>query len=611
MQESWTPRRRTELLVLGVILLVATALRLGGVFSDYPFSYYGDELHFIKQAMALGTGDLNPHWFHKPAFLMYLLFFCYGGYFLVGFVLGQFGSAEQFGAHFLSDMGPFIVMGRCLVVLFGVATVYLVYRVTMRAFRSFPHGAVAAAVAAVMYPMAVGAQSVKADVPAGFFVLLSFYWLLKSAEQARFRPMAIASLLSGAAMGTKYYGIILVPGYLLVELSGRFLERRPWKLVVFRGVGVGLLFLLGFFATSPYNFLDPTWSKSKVSSVMQRLGLEDSGPAYDPDSSTTFKPGTAAAPAAARHFAERALDQRALGVGITVLCSLGLVGTALDRRTRRYAVFVALPLVGFGFFASWWMQFHIGGRHFNAILPLLCTLVFPGALFVVRLLRLPTRWRIAAALAVTLVAVAQPLFLSVDYNLKRLRPDSRTAAYRWIVSRINPNELILLDEYGPILQPSPEAVRRQRMRLEGLPEDEPFTSHQAKRLDLLESYPSPEAMNFDELSHPWWSPRELSDAELREFWKHRDTSNPMKIRVPKTLDEYRNGGYRYVITNSRAQRRYFASESAKESFPSFFRFYSQVRELEPIHTIDPAEHGGKGPVIWVYELDSRAAASEP
>src|SRR6185295_16229594 len=69
---------------LAAVLLIAAALRLWGLFHDLPFSYFGDELHFMKRAAALGTGDLNPHWFHKPAFLMYILAGVDGLYYLAG-----------------------------------------------------------------------------------------------------------------------------------------------------------------------------------------------------------------------------------------------------------------------------------------------------------------------------------------------------------------------------------------------------------------------------------------------------------------------------------------------------------------------------------------------
>ena len=103
------PSDRAPRLALALVLLLAAALRLWAVRHDLPFSYFGDELHFMRRAMAVGTGDLNPHWFHKPAFLMYLLAFCYGLYFLVGRIAGAFHSTAEFGAHFLFN--PTLVPG--------------------------------------------------------------------------------------------------------------------------------------------------------------------------------------------------------------------------------------------------------------------------------------------------------------------------------------------------------------------------------------------------------------------------------------------------------------------------------------------------------------------
>src|SRR3954447_11280476 len=112
-------------LALAGVLLLAAVLRLWAVRHDLPFSYYGDELHFMRRAMAVGTGDLNPHWFHKPAFFMYVLAFCYGLYFLAGRIVGWFGSTAEFGARFLFDPSPFLLIGRLAVAACGVATVYV------------------------------------------------------------------------------------------------------------------------------------------------------------------------------------------------------------------------------------------------------------------------------------------------------------------------------------------------------------------------------------------------------------------------------------------------------------------------------------------------------
>jgi len=209
---------------------------------------------------------------------------------------------------------------------------------------------------------------------------------------------------------------------------------------------------------------------------------------------------------------------------------------------------------------------------------------------------------VAVALLVAAVPAAVELHQTAAYDRARFRPDSRTAAYRWIVDNIGPDERILLDEYGPILQPTPEAVRRQRARLKGLPDKEAFTSHEAKRMGLLERFPAADARDFDELAHPWWLDREITDEELRASWKQRDMGNPLKLRVPRTVAEYREQGFRWIVTNSRAQERYFQSERSRRNFPSFVRLYEDLRRLRPVHTIESGPSGGRGPTILIYEL---------
>ena len=179
---SDTASDRAPRLALSLVLLVAAALRLWAVRHDLPFSYFGDELHFMRRAMAVGTGDLNPHWFHKPAFLMYLLAFCYGLYFLFGRIAGAFHSTAEFGAHFLFNPTSFLVIGRLLVAACGVATVYVVYRIGRKVFANPWAGIAGATVAAVLAPMVNSSRTIKSDVPCGLLMALSVWAFLGTRE---------------------------------------------------------------------------------------------------------------------------------------------------------------------------------------------------------------------------------------------------------------------------------------------------------------------------------------------------------------------------------------------------------------------------------------------
>jgi 4-amino-4-deoxy-L-arabinose transferase-like glycosyltransferase len=618
---SWTPSA-TRLGLLAV-LAIAIALRFWGLTHDLPFSYFGDELHFMKLSIGMGTGDLNPHWFHKPAFLMYVLAFCYGLYFGWGRALGHFDSTAAFGAHFLTDSGPFLLIGRLVVCAFGVAVVYVVYRLARRAFGSVEAGLAAGLVTAVMAPMVFSSQDIKSDIPCAFLIAFSVYLYLGVRETESRRPLIFAALVAGAAMGTHYYAVVLVPTYLAMELL-RALERPAagrWRRLLGRGGLVVGLFLAGFFVTSPYNFLDPTWIRENLHSVEKTFGHgqgvetgaatkaePEAAEGYEPDSGTRYQPGSRAWGGAAVKLGEVLVAGNSMGTVLALLAGLGFAVVLARRETRWYGLLVLVPTAIFFLFAITIAAYHAQPRHLNAIFPLLATLVWPGVEFLARLLPVPRRWVPAVALGLVALAAVPSAARAGARDARISREDSRLAAYRWLVANLPHDTRILVDDYGPILQPGREAVRRQQALLRALPVA-PFTQHQALRLELLERYPPRDAMNIEELGHPWWLPHEKSDALLRSTPSDLDMGSPLVSRQPQPLAAYRAMGIRYIVTNSEARDLYFGKgKNARGGFPSFVRFYQELSRAPLVKTFDPAAWGGKGPVIWIYDLAGSPAA---
>ncbi len=585
---------------LALVLLLATALRVWGLSHDLPFSYYGDELHFMKRAMAMGTGDLNPHWFHKPAFLMYVLAFFYGLYFAAGWLAGRFDSTAEFGASFLFEPAPFLIIGRLVVAAFGVATVYVVYRIGRKVFGTPWAGIGAAVAAAVLAPMVASSVTIKSDVPCGFLIALSVYVYLGTRETSRWRPLVTASLLAGLAMGTHYYGIVLVPAYVALELLRGFSPDVRWKTALARAAAVGVFFLAGFFIASPYNFLDPTWGRDNARSIQRTLGLtEEPVVHYEPDSKTEYTPGPAAWTGAGGAFFRLVGSDEVLGIALSLLVACGFAVTLARRETRWYGLLVLIPCLFFLAAAVTVAAYHAQPRHLNAIYPLLTTLVWPAALGLASLLRQPEpRTRAAALLAVAALSIPTAA-RTVEFNRTVTRVDSRLVSYRWIQAHIPREARVLVDEYGPPLNPGPESAGRMATVLATLPKS-PFTHNQDLRIELVRKYPPADGLNVDELGHQWWEPRELTDAELRSNPRHLDMGSPLVTRQPRPLAEIRAEGIRYVITNSDARDQYFKARG--KGFPSFVRFYIELERTRRIKTFDPGDWGGKGPVVWIYDL---------
>lgn len=597
-------------LALPLVLLLALGLRAWGASHDLPFSYYGDELHFMKRAMALGTGDLNPHWFHKPAFLMYALAFTYGLYFAAGRLTGAFDSTAELGARFLTEPMAFLVLGRLVVLLCGVATVYLVYRIGVRVYGGRAAGIAGALVAAVLAPMIASSVVIKSDVPCGLLITLAVYLYLGTRDTERLRPLVLASLAAGAAMGTHYYGVVLVPAFMAMEALRGLTRQTPWRRVLPRAALAGLLFVAGFFVTSPFNFLDPTWGTATAQQVQRSLGLtRDPVTHYEPDSKTEFKPGPKAWGGAAGAFFRMAAKPDALGLALGLLALLGLAVTLVRRETRWYGLLVLIPCLFFFLAAITVAAYHAQPRHLNAVYPLLASVVWPGALALTAGLRRrpgPERARMGA-LALVALACLPTLIESVRWVESITRLDSRLVSYRWIQANLSPEEHILVDEYGPILNPNRLALERQLARLHTLPES-PFIHHQDLRIDLLSRYPPPDGMNLDELGHQWWLPREKSDAELASNPADLDMGNPLISRQPRPLDFYRAQGIRYVITNHDAQEEYYRPRG--QGFPSYVAFYNALHRTRLVRTFDPDAWGGKGPTVWIYDITRPAVPGQ-
>lgn len=598
-----TGAARLALLALITVLLLAAALRVWGLLHDLPFSYFGDELHFMRRSMAMGTGDLNPHWFHKPAFLMYVLAFFYGLYYGAGALVGRFDSTAEFGAHFLFEPGPFLLIGRLVVAAFGVATVYLVYRIGRKVYGTPWAGIAGALAAAVLAPMVHSAQTIKSDVPCGFLMALSVLVYLRTRETRSPLPLVAAVLLAGAAMGTHYYAVVLVPAYLLLEALRGTSPEVSWKTALGRCFLVGLLFLGGFLLTSPYNFLDPAWGRDIKAALVKSLGLaEEPVVHFEPDSRTEYKPGLQSWGGAAGHFFQVVASKRALGIALTVLALLGLAVTLARRETRWYGLLVLIPFLFFFLAAITIAAYHTQPRHLNALYPLLATLIWPGALLLAR--------RSSVALLVAALACMPTLVETARYNWKITRLDSRLVAYRWIHANLPKDARILVDDYGPFLNPSPRSAERMAAVLASLGKS-PFTHHQDLRIELLRTYPPADGLNLDELGHQWWLPREKSDAELRSNPVDLDMGNPLVTRQPAPVERFREAGIRFVITNSEARDQYFVDDPRGRSFPSFVHFYEGLERTRRIKTFDPRDWGGKGPVLWIYDLAQPAPESQP
>ncbi len=66
-----------------------------------------------------------------------------------------------------------------------------------------------------------------------------------------------------------------------------------------------------------------------------------------------------------------------------------------------------------------------------------------------------------------------------------------------------------------------------------------------------------------------------------------------------------------MVTNSLARDQFFIGDGRGERFPSFVRFYRELEGTARLRTFDPAAWGGKGPILWVYDITRPLAPGQP
>src|SRR5690554_2966697 len=93
------------LIAIGLRVIVAQPLLQNSYRTQY------DEGYTIKQALAFGTGDLNPHRWVYPTAYTYLLAFSYGVVYAVGHLFGVYADLSHFAAQFFADPRVFMWTG--------------------------------------------------------------------------------------------------------------------------------------------------------------------------------------------------------------------------------------------------------------------------------------------------------------------------------------------------------------------------------------------------------------------------------------------------------------------------------------------------------------------
>ncbi len=440
-------RRRYGLaagLLLAAILVLAAALRLKGISWGLLYSFLNaDENVVIPKGFAAARGHLNPQFFLYPSFFFYLLA---GVYLLAAPVLALLQHATPFNAGALVvDPGPYYLLARLVSAAFGVASVWIVYRIGRGAFGRAV-GLLAALSLAVVPLHVTYSHMAVTDVTATAFTLLALLLLCGAAQRSDARLLLAGAIVAGLATSTKYnMGMLVLPATIAaffvlrgeaaqcalegahrLRVWARLLARRVWGPMV-----------LAFVAGSPFTVLDPIHFVGdfiRQSRIMERgwLGFEhvESGFWYN---LTVNLRGS-------------------IGLFLVVLCFVGLAW-AVWRRTR-FDLIVAPYVITYLLYIGTWKE--LMDRYLLPVIPLLL-------LFAVRFCvevadrygrpHLPSGYGRAVVVAVLCAALAVPAVASLSYVQSLSGVEVRVRAKEWVERTIPSGSTVAMECacYGPPL----------------------------------------------------------------------------------------------------------------------------------------------------------------
>ncbi len=562
-----------------LILAASLVLNLWGVGYGLPDRLYPDEGRIINIALAFGMGDLNPHYFNYPALTMYLLFFIYAAYFLVGRMMGIFSSAADFQRLFFTDPSSFYLLGRIWVAVTGTAVVAMVYRVAASAYRENKAGLIAALIFAPLPYFVYYSHFVVTDILLLFFILLAYLFIIGIYRTGELRYYLLAAAAIGLGAAVKYSPGMLVVTLVLAHLF-RELDsgRRVWRLSFLRlPVLAGAVSVLFFFIGSPYCFLDYQGFLASLE-LREHIGRwhifgTGEGSAWLDYPRLLF-------------FHSFSMLNRFDPMG--VILAGGLVW-ALRHRTKIDLLFLSFPLMLYLLMGRWTSGSIRYALPIIVVLALLAGRAIVEAFSAIsRLKSEPVRRLARGSLSGVLVlSVSLSLLNTGLINFRLTRPDTRTLAREWIEDNIAPGTALAVEwdtEATVQLWESPEDIASK-----------------------IEAYETGAASTIHH-----------SSAEMAAVHRMRLEAVPeASYRIIRlggmdgvtvlddnySLEELRARGVEYLVTSADVSR-IFASPRGREVYPEQAAFYDRVeRELIPAREFLPNPLSGPGPAIRIYRLD--------
>lgn len=317
--------------------LVGLWFRIPSISEGLPYFYNEDEAHHFNRVVNMvKSGDLNPHYFHKPSLHFYLRIPVVAASFLWGVKKGHLRSVKEIktqdpfglGGYAFTVSHPGVVKwNRAFTVLLGLLTIALTFFITRDLVSRNGPAFAAALLVAVSPEMIRYGAVIGVDILMTLLCVFATFLSLRVYRNYSLSGLLCVGIVAGLAVSSKYNAIPIA----LLPLSIILLLRQFGV----RDIAIALLApVAGFFVATPYAltsiplFLDQVAYEVWHYKIAGHVGH-------------TGEPGLSQA-----LFYTKWIARDALGYLALFLCVVALV-FILIRRRAEYVLFAVFPALFF------------------------------------------------------------------------------------------------------------------------------------------------------------------------------------------------------------------------------------------------------------------------
>ena len=468
--------------LLALILLIAISLRLLGINAGLPmFTIIPDELTIVRGAMEVWESAVPEGLGWPGTFYMFVLSLSYLVYFLLGNAsdvvagltgdwVGLLGEFDEFYVRFYTAPTIQYIIARLWSVLFGTATVLLVFLVARRLYGAAA-GLMAAGLLAVLPLHISHSRLAVPDIAMTFFVTASFYYVSRTLETRRDNDYWLAAVMVGLAVSNKLNGgiayLTLVFGHLA---SSNYVWSSVWRGLLNRRLMVATgIAMLTFYMATPYLATAPTV-------VLKELAFSIMG-----EGTREISFGTLG----------EALWDVLDGLGLVALVGSGLaIGWLFSKKERNDRPIKLILLISLIYLLPFAMSPRRSEYYLLPILPMVCIMASYG--FLNTWNQISLSFPRLAWMRFTLIAIVVPLLAfsgtgTLSTAMRLYEVDAGALAKRWIEENIPAGTRIAVEDSRVPLTKNTVSIERTLARLK---DDVLIRNEKARRIAGLEEYPA-------------------------------------------------------------------------------------------------------------------------